>query len=368
MAKRKKQITITKQTPRMALSRYDFKTTSQSKEDWDRCTKMIEQMYAEREQYPILNQTSDAVKLFGLSEKVRVALGNLTYKLDFLPIHAAIQNWLTNQSYLNQNIKMKYAHCMTDLLERKAIPSTFANGGKFSVGGLRHIDPKAIIQYIEGLPDLSEQEKIDRIECYIAFTHFLARETHGWFKRTHPINSKTYLAYRSAQKTTFKALSLSEWKKFSTLLAKNNYRDYLVALTIFYGMMRISDVLTLTINQLDLANNRVLFFSGEEDQNRNKIVEKSAKFPRKFMENLATYITSTHDQRKGSPYLFITKNGKKLTRSRINYAFAHTSKEAHIKQVSPEIIRATWLTLKQSEIIDKKLNSIIKPNEVTLEK
>ena len=211
---------------------------------------------------------------------------------------------------------------------------------------------------------MSEAAKNARIDCYLSFTAFLERETFGWFQRALPISSRKYCAYRSTLKTSFKALSLAEWKEFCAVLAKNNHRDYLIGLTMFYGVARISDVLSLRLDQVDLQKNIIRF----PLKKNNLIIEKPVSYPETFMKKLDLYTTSTQEQRKGSPYLFITRNGKRLTRSRINYSFAHTSEEAKIRPVSPDTIRATWLALNQNKKSDRELNDIIKTNEVTLEK
>ncbi len=332
-----------------------------SEEQIERSKKFLEQLHAKEAKYPILKRTDDCWKLFRLLLELNASHSRLTQELDFLPITAAIQNWLIE---LHEVTQMKYASYMTDLIKRKAIPSKFASGQEFSVGGLRHIDHKSIIRYIEQMADLTEAAKIARIECYISFTNFLERITQGWFKRALPISSKKYSLYRSTIKTSFKALSLAEMEKFITLLKKTNYRDYLIALTMFYGVVRISDVLSLTIDQVDFHKNIIRF----PHKRNNMMHEKPVTYPVALMKKLKKYITSTQKQRDASNYIFITRNGKQLTRSRINYSFGHVSKETNIKSVSPDSIRATWLALNQSKISEKKLINIIKTDEVNLEK
>jgi integrase len=332
-----------------------------SEEQIEKGKKFLEQLHEKEAKYPILKRTDESLKLFGLLKDLNSAHRIFTQELDYLPITAAIQNWLVE---LHEDTQIRYASYMTDLIKRKAIPSNFASGQEFSVGGLRHIDHKSIIQYIEQMSDLSENAKIARIECYISFTNFLERITFGWFKRALPITSKKYSLYRSSIKTSFKALSLNELIKFSSILAKTNFRDYLVALTMFYGVVRISEVLSLTSDQVDFRKNIIRF-----PQKRNNIMhEKPVTYPDIFIKQLKEYISSTQTQRGRNNHIFITRKGKPLTRSRINYSFEYASNEAKIKQVSPDSIRATWLWLKQSKTSERELINIIKTVEANLEK
>ncbi len=305
---------------------------------------LLEELHAKEKQYPILKRTDDSLKLFNLRNAVNRAQYELIEELDYMPITAVIQNWLIT---LEKNTtQIKYTSYMTDLMDKNIIPTTFADGRAFSIGGLRHINQKSILQYIEHMNDLSKTAKIARIECYTSFSIFLERITNGWFRRALPITSQKRSVYRSTIKTSQKALSLDELKKFNTFLAKNNYRDYLISSTMFYGAVRISDVLTLTLEQIDFSNNIIRFL-----QYKNKIkYEKPIEYPKTFMKKLNDYIASTQEQRADNNHIFITRNGRSLTRSRLNHSFTNASKEAKIRRVQPDTMRATWLALNQNSI------------------
>lgn len=312
-----------------------------SEEDLARTKIVLEKMHVVEKQFPILKLTEGTYKVFQLREAIKRAQRILNDELDYIAVTDITPLWLNG---LEEDTRIKYASYMTDLLNRNAIPLTFSSGQDFSVGGLRHINQKSIIEYIEQMTDLSEAARKARIECYISFTIYLERITDGWFRRVQPVTSLKRSAYRSTLKTTWKALSLEDLKKFNAALAKNNYRDYLIALSMFYGIARISDVLELTLDRVDFHKNIIRF-----PQTKNNIVyERPVDYPESFMKKLADYIASTQEQRKDSNYVFITRKGRPLTRSRINHSFTQASNDANIKHVQPDTMRATWLALSQS--------------------
>lgn len=308
-----------------------------------RTQQQLDRLHKMAKRYPILKETDAFKKMLNLIKKVYCSRDRLIEILELMPLRPVIENWIDS---LNGTEQIKYAFYVAFLIDRKIIPSHFASGKEFTVGALRHLAYKSIVNSIEQIDDLKEAKKKVCVECYCSFVKFLDHISLGWFTKGQPYTSKQYSNYRPTIRATFKALSLDEWKKLTAVIAKRNYRDYLITLIMFYGVTRISDVLSLTIDQVDMKLNIIKF----RKKKKVGIEERHIEYPPLFMCALKKYIDVTQDKRGKSAHLFITNKGNTVTRSRLNYLLVQASRKAHIKQVSPDSIRATGIDFKQARV------------------
>jgi integrase len=310
----------------------------------------------EEERFPILRRTEESEKLFSLKNELRKQRLAFIHELEYLPLSAAICDWLWE---FEQNTRRKYTEYMTDMLNRKIIHEFFADGKIFTVGGFRHIRHEQALEYIKKVQDWTEGSRQARAACYISFTSYLHEISDGWFRRALPSNLddeyKTF--FRLTPKAISQALSLEDWHRFLDVLDGNNQRDSLIARCMLYGGHRVSEILNIKIGQLDLERNIIRFARG-----KNKKLELPLIYPPSFINELKEYIQSTRNQREGSDFVFITRNGKPLTRSRLNYSFAHASDQANVGKVTPEILRATWLRFNKEDLVDEKIFKIKRYN------
>ena len=135
-----------------------------------------------------------------------------------------------------------------------------------------------------------------------------------------------------------KALSFYDWRAFADEIYGMNLRDELIARTIIQGAHKISEVLDLRVDQVDFENKGIHF--------KKKGGEEFYFCDTSFIDELNEYVGLTAYQRKNSSFLFITRTGQRVARSRLNYSFARASAKCGIKKVYPEVLRATWVTLK----------------------
>jgi len=132
-----------------------------------------------------------------------------------------------------------------------------------------------------------------------------------------------------------------------------------MARCIMQGTRRVSEILNLKINQINFVKNTIWF----KRQSKHEVII----YDDQFISELRNYIKTTAEQRKDSQLVFVTKKGKKIVRSRLNFSFAKASSKSAIKKVGPRILRATWVALKQQRYSDSAImqrKKIKKPKEV----
>jgi len=249
---------------------------------------------------------------------------------EYVAIKDVADEWISDN-----RIPEKYSDYMKEFFDKGIIHKTFADGKAFDVGAFRQIRHQAAIGYIKNLNDFPEEAREEMCACYSAFIGFLNDITDGWFIRA----LRDARDYKIAPDAVKQTLSMQEWRYFIDVLCEINPRDELIARLIIQGTVRITEALSLTIEQIDFLQNTICF--------KQKDKEVCIGYDADFIKELKEYINSTVSQRKGSSLVFVTRNGKPVTRSRLNYSFNQASQQAEIKKVSPESLRSTWTILKQ---------------------
>lgn len=317
----------------------------------EECRDILRKIKKEEDKFPILKRTDESLELFRMREELNRAQSDFNNRLEFMSIKAAINDWLFT---LADGTRLRYAEYMTDMLSRGIIHEDFADGKEFTVGGFRYIRHASVIDYIKNVLDCSERSRQARAACYISFTTYLHHISCGWFIRVRPVDkgvNKTFARLNS--KIMAQALSLENWHYFLDVLNEINQRDSLVARCMLYGAHRVSEILNIKADQIDFEKNIIRFARGKD-----KSLELPLAYPAPFMEELRAYMQATEEQRAGSQFVFVTRNGKPLTRSRLNYSFAHASAQVKIEKVTPEILRATWIRFNTENIADEKVLKI----------
>lgn len=326
-----------------------FKDTDQSSmanyidpKEWDRLGKQVEEIQALEKELPILAQTPESLQLFADRSELNYAQGIFNQKLEETPIKAALQNWLRD---LNPGTQKNYAYYVMDMIRKDIIPERDANNQPFTVGHFNYINHARNIDYMKSMVDLSEGTRQLRTACYISFTAHLERISNGWFRKAvlHTLHPNPAF-YRIHNNRTTQALSLSEWRCFIDALSAINKRDSLIARCMFQGARRISEALTIQLNQIDFEKNIIRF-----KQKKTGGKEISISYPEYYMLELKEYVELTREARKNSEYLFITNKGNPVTRVRFNYSFAKASEVANIQKVTPHMLRATRVALMKKE-------------------
>ena len=97
-------------------------------------------------------------------------------KLDYTPLIPIVEYWRDHE---RSKYRDTYKKEIAEMLEHNIIPKTFANGKAFTVGGLRHISHKAIVDYINGKDEWSESKKKHIADCYTELIKWLDEMSFG---------------------------------------------------------------------------------------------------------------------------------------------------------------------------------------------
>lgn len=312
-----------------------------NQEDIDAHAQSVAALKAEQEELPLLKPSEESLRFFREKMDHERTQWEFRNQLEYTPIKAAIQDWLTN---LSSETRRNYAYYMQDMIKRHIIPEKDASGNDFTVGHFRHVPHELVLDYIKRLEEWSEGTRQLHAAVYISFTAYLDRISQGWVRKVQPSTlaaNPTFFQIR--EKCATAALSLSDWHRFIDALTVINERDSLIARALLHGAKRISEVITITLTQIDWDKNIIRF---KQSKTGGTFREIPITYPPYFMTELKAYIEATSSIRKDSPHVFITRKGNVVTRHRLNFSFDQASKKAKLKiKVTPHVLRATWVTL-----------------------
>ena len=283
--------------------------------------------------------------------KRREFIGIFQSTLRRVPLQEVINYW---RDYERPKYRITYKQHINEMIKRSIFPEAFADGKPFETGAFKHLRWPATLNYINAQPDWTDEMRQEAADCYIEFAHWLSLFS---FKDFIPEE----IFHRNILPQIDNAPTFSDWRHFIEALGEQNKRDELIARTIIQGQRRISEMIELTINQIDFDTNTITFIS----KNKKEVVcyEKS------FLEELKNYIQSTSKIRQNCPYVFVTRNGKKVTRRRLNYSFTHACEQNNIKKkFTPNTLRHLWVAFKNekhrdSDIIESKEERVRKSKE-----
>jgi len=215
-----------------------------------------------------------------------------------------------------------------------------------SLQSLALINHESIVDRIKLVSKWNETTRQSRAACYISFTGFLQRRTHGLIRKAMPSKegaSKTF--YKTREKVSTNAMTQRQWISFLDALESINYRDALIAKIILQGGKRVSEVLSLKTDQVDWANNCIKFKQAKTNGLDKEIVIHYSKY---IMGELASYV----GDRQG--IVFVTYNNKAISQTQLRRTFAKAGIKANLPfKISPHVLRASLVTyLKQQSFSD----------------
>lgn len=111
------------------------------------------------------------------------------------------------------------------------------------------------------------------------------------------------------------------------------YRDYAISTIMAYGGLRISEVLALKINDVNVTARQIKVSDGKGEKQRIVIINE------KIVNSLSSYYKTRSCRYSGSEYLFCNTNGAMLNRTTINKAFSKYS-----DHITPHTLRHFYCT------------------------
>jgi len=245
---------------------------------------------------------------------------NYKDSLLLFPLKEVVLYW---RDYVRPNYRLKFKDAIDAMLKYDILPDTLHNGETFLLEAFRRVRHPDVITYINQQKDWSDPKKQEIILCYRAFIDWLSEIGTGEF-------NTDLLFHRSVPQKLDTIPDFMEWRHFIEVLSERNERDGLIARIMLQGQKRVSEVIDLTIDQVDFETKSIRF--------NDEIIF----YEESFMQDLKTYIDSTVAIRNKHRSIFITRTGKKVTRRRINYSFTQVCKQEEIKKITPDSLRGLW--------------------------
>jgi len=256
-------------------------------------------------------------------------------KLEDVFLNDIIHYWQTHN-----NKTIQYKRTIDELLKANIIPLTFADQKPFTVGGFRHINHQTVLDYVRHRVDWDRHKKERIMTCYTDLIKWLDGISYGWFRDA--VNS-----YQMSLHAMEKTLTFSEWRAFIDILCEKNPRDGLIARVLLQGQRRVSEVLNLTLDQIDFDNNTIHY----ETKGKSELVS----YEMSFMKELQKYVNETNKLRSDKQFVFLTRTGEQVTRLRLNYSFARVCELARIKKISPDYLRGIYKMFIQQRYKEKDI-------------
>ncbi|MBU2643623.1 site-specific integrase [bacterium] len=269
---------------------------------------------------------------FGSKEEADQAKKSETWKsFANLQVKEAIRKWLGTMDE-RPHTQKAYRIGMKKLSELGFIDFE-SNLQLFSL-----VNHKAVIDRIKLIPEWSEATRQARAACYISFTGFLARRTDGLVVKAIPSTegtSQTFYKIRDQVKT--ERLTQSEWNAFFDQLEKINPRDAMIGWMMLQGGKRVSEVLGVTIKQINWEKCEIKFI---QLKTRGREKATVITYPDDFLNQVKEYIG---DRQSG--LVFLTETGKPVHPGQIERNFAKAGRLAGIPfKVTPHVMRTSLVS------------------------
>ena len=139
-------------------------------------------------------------------------------------------------------------------------------------------------------------------------------------------------------------LSFDEVDKLMDIQLNNpfNYRTKAMLELIYGSGLRVSELVSLTLNDIDLYNSTILV-NGKGSKER---IVPLGDYAKAYLEKYLTQRSLLLKKKNGDPdELFLNNHGKPITRNGFNYLLNELLKEKHInKKITPHTLRHSFAT------------------------
>lgn len=220
----------------------------------------------------------------------------------------------------------------------------FLNGEKKSQNTIKEYRSivKQFLEFIKKEPLDIDQDDIEKFREYMAVEKKYSKQTiyismkalQSFFKF---LKKEEFYRLPAPKRSRKLPVYLNE-KEMSEILkvAKNNMRDYTLILTLAYTGLRVGELSSLKIEDIDFFENFIHVRSGKGDKDRLIAMDENV------IRAIKEYLQS---EKRNDGYLFISQKGTRITTTHIERLVKYYAIKAGIKKkVTPHTIRHTFAT------------------------
>ncbi|MBD6956312.1 MAG: site-specific tyrosine recombinase/integron integrase [Thermoplasmata archaeon] len=230
---------------------------------------------------------------------------------------------------------------MTEIIERF---ERYLMGEKRSYNTIKEYRSivKNFLNFINKDPEDITQDDIEKYREYMAIekkyskqTIYLSMKALQVFFRYARRDDLTRL---KAPKRSRKLPNYLNENEMRSLLesSKSNIRDYAIIMVLAYSGIRVSELCSLRIEDVDFSENVIHVKSGKGDKDRMVVVDS------RVMEVLKEYL---RNEKRNEGYVFMSRKRTRITPTHVERIVRYYAGKAGInKKVTPHVIRHTFAT------------------------
>lgn len=283
-------------------------------------------------------------------DRIKSAHRTFNELLDGVSIQSALDWWKTEMEE-SPEVRFEmvleiYQH-LQSLIDSKVIEK------RWDVDTLNHNQKYMLTRLVEN-SGWEEDEKNTKLQALMSFINFLHEQTNGHISRLQaPPELKIQSAIRASSPKT---LTLKEWWVFRDELEKISRRDALVAKLLVNTARTLSEVLDLTVDDLNFSKNlRITYRKGKE----SFTVQTDAAIANEMQEYLKD--SKSHRNNK-TKYLFVTSKGNQVYRTHFTKVFEKAGANANLGfKVSTKTLQWTYASdlLQRMKLTRKKVKELL---------
>ncbi|WP_231919489.1 tyrosine-type recombinase/integrase [Simkania negevensis] len=277
-------------------------------------------------------------------EEAKKSQSNWIWKqLELINIQEAVEVWLWT---LSERTRSNYKSGLRRLAELGLFDSLM------TLQTFALVNHEVIVDQIKSVSHWSECTRQARAAGYISFTGFLHRRSRGLIPKALANREglgKTFFKVYDKVKTA--AMSQSQWTGFLEALEEISPRECLIAKLMLQGGKRISEVLSLQIEQIRWDRRKIVF---EQSKARGMKKTTVITFPQTVIDKLKQYVNERERR------VFVTRTGKPVMVNRVAHMFKKAGKKSGVPfKITPHVLRASTVTyLKQQGFQDSDIMKV----------
>jgi len=276
-----------------------------AKELWQHCTQKVTGISGATLETLLKDFSKEA---WEMQAKVK----QFTSFLKEVPFVVAFGYWLKGISSMDGYWLEKYLKGCANLLKKELIPLVNSQGEILTLDEFRQIGHQKILEEIRCVSEWTLLEKEEAVQCYVQFSHSLARYTCN------------FISAGSDPDRNLVRRKKIKYETFLDFVQRLSERDSLIAKLLYFGVPSMESVLSLKKSAINPEESSVSLSEGE------------VVLPKHLIKDLITHIQHKKDKQD---LVFTNVRGAEVERAHLNQSFSRACEKmsTHTK-ITPGIL------------------------------